>query len=117
MHSYQKKIDELLKDIRKKRSNVQEDKWYKFLQSELTFPFAAKIAEIDESGKIDLNWDDSVKVKGIEGFEDLYGVLVEIRKGRKKYIFPLCDLEIIDKNSKNYFIIDQFLEWWAENYF
>ena len=114
MDSYQKIIDKFLNDIRSKRKDAKENKWVDFLKSELTFPFDAKI---EESGDIELNRNDIVKVKGIEGFEDIYGVLVEIRKGRRKYIFPLCDLEITDKNSKNYFIIEKFLSWWAENYF
>jgi len=117
MNSYQEKIEKFLKDIRSKKIEVQEDKWYEFLKSELTFPFAAKIEDIDEFSKTDLEWNDIVNVKGIDNFIDMYGILVEIRKGRRKYIFPLCDLEIIDKKSNNYFIIDQFLEWWTDTYF
>ena len=113
MDSYQKIIDKFLEDIRSKRIATQENKWFDFLKSELTFPFDTIIEESENPG---LKWNDLVKVKGIAGFEDMYGILVEIRKGRKKYIFPLCDLEIIDKNSKNYFIIDKFLSWWTDNY-
>ena len=49
MDSYQKIIDKFLKDICSKRREVQEDKWFDFLKSELTFPFDAKIEEIEES--------------------------------------------------------------------
>ncbi|HHE37745.1 MAG TPA: hypothetical protein ENL20_04135, partial [Candidatus Cloacimonetes bacterium] len=66
MNSYQEKIEKFLKDIRSKKIEVQEDKWYEFLKSELTFPFAAKIEDIDEFSKTDLEWNDIVNVKGID---------------------------------------------------
>ncbi len=107
----------MLEDIRFKKSSVQDEKWFEFLRSELTFPFEAKIENIEEYNETDLEWNDIIKVVGIDDLVDMHGVLVEIRKGRRKYIFPLCDLEIIDKESDNYFIIEQFIEWWTEKYF
>ncbi len=109
-----KKIREtVLKGILSKKKDVQLDSWLNFLENELKFPFEASI---QESENFELQWKDIVKVKKIEGFADMYGILLEIRKGRRKYIFPLCDLEIIEKQSKNCFIIEAFLEWWTEKY-
>ena len=84
-----------------------------FLEEEIIFPFEAAI---QESENFELKWKDIVKVKKIKDFIEPYGILVEIRKGRRKYVFPLCDLEIIEKQSKNRFITEAFLEWWAEKY-
>jgi len=74
------------------------------------------LASIQDSESFELKWKDIVNVKQIDNFVDMYGLLLEIRKGRKKFIFPLCDLEVVEKQSKNRFIIDAFLEWWAEEY-
>ncbi len=45
MDSYQKIIDKFLEDIRSKRIATQENKWFDFLKSELTFPFDTIIEE------------------------------------------------------------------------
>ncbi len=108
------KIKELvLKGTKSKNKEIQIDNWLNFLEKGLTFPFEASI---QDSENFELQWKDVVKVKKIEDFVDMYGLLLEIRKGRKKYIFPLCDLEIVDKQSKNRIITEAFLEWWAEKY-
>jgi len=115
------KNSERIENIKKKVLNGVSSKridnhlkiWLDYLEKELTFPFEASI---QDSENFELKWKDIVNVKQIEDFEDMYGVLVEIRKGRKKFIFPLCDLEVVEKQSRNRFIIDAFLEWWTEKY-
>lgn len=109
----QKIKKKVLKEVMTKKKKEQLYEWWDFMEEELTFPFKAVI---QESENIELKWKDIVKVKNIEDFREPYGILVEIRKGRRKYIFPLCDLEIIDKQSKNHFITQAFLEWWTEKY-
>ena len=103
----------VLKGVKSKRKGVQLDNWLNFLEKELKFPFEASI---QDSENFELKWKDIIKVKKIEGFADMYGILLEIRKGKRKYIFPLCDLEVVEKQSKNRFVIDAFLEWWTEKY-
>lgn len=109
----QKIKEKILKGNKSKKKDAQLDKWLDFLKEELTFPFEAAI---EETENFELRWKDIIKVKKIENFIEPYGILLEIKKGRKKYIFPLCDLEIIEKQSKNRFITEAFLEWWTEEY-
>jgi hypothetical protein len=109
----QKIKKKVLKEVMTKKKEEQLYEWWDFMEEELTFPFKAVI---QESENIELKWKDIVKVKNIEDFREPYGILVEIRKRKRKYIFPLCDLEIIDKQSKNHFITQAFLEWWTEKY-
>jgi hypothetical protein len=45
--------------------------------------------------------------------DDLYGVIVDLRHGRRKYAFPLCDLEVTDKHSPNYQIVRDYAVWFA----
>ena len=112
MDATQMIIDGVLKGVRSKGKEAQEDKWYDFLETELTFPFKAII---EDSTGGDLRWKDVVRVIKLDNYVDMYGILVKIRKNKKKYIFPLCDLKIKDKKSNNYFIINAFLEWWEQN--
>ena len=108
------KIKEIvLNNVLSQKIDVQLDSWLHYLEKELRFPFEASI---QESENFELQWKDVVKVMKIDNFLDMYGILLEIRKGRRKYIFPLCDLEVVDRQSKNRFIIDAFLEWWVEKY-
>jgi len=103
----------VLNDVLTKKIDIQLDAWLDYLEKELSFPFNASI---QDSENFELKWKDIVNVKQIEDFADMYGILLEIRKGRKKFIFPLCDLEVVEKQSRNRFIIDAFLEWWTEEY-
>ena len=106
--------DQVLKGVNSKNKDIQLDKWLEYLEENLSFPFDATILEAEESTV--LRWKDHVKVKKIDDYVDPYGVLMEIRKERKKYIVPLCEMEIIDKDSNNYIITEAFMEWWSNNY-
>ncbi len=86
-------------------------RWKEYLEENLTFPFEAKVHERQDRGP--LHSGDKVSVKKITMIEDLYGVIVELRRGRKKYAFPLCDLEAIPKDSPNYQPIKDYAVWFA----
>ena len=58
----------------------------------------------------DPNIGDKVSVKSVSGFEDLRGILVEFRKNRRKYIYPLCELEA-EKDSPNYQSVNDYCIW------
>ncbi len=103
----------VLEGIQSKKKNVQLIKWMNFLDNELEFPFNTII---EETENFELKRRDIVVVKEVGYFDEIYGLLVEIKKGRRKFIFPLCDLEIIEKQSKNYVILEAFSEWWTEKY-
>lgn len=47
-----------------------------------------------------------IKVISIEGMFDLDGIVVKVRKGGKQYAFPLCLLELVEKNSNNYELVE-----------
>ncbi len=85
--------------------------WEEHLKTALTFPFAAEVSEWQERGP--LRTGDEVKVLGIEESVDLYGLLVALRRGREKYVFPLCDLEVVDKRSANYQPLKDYVVWFA----
>jgi len=83
--------------------------WSNYLNKGLTFPFSAEVAESEAGGP--LRPGDQVKVTGIQGAEDLYGVLVNVRTGHRKFVCPLCDLRPTDKNSPNYPLVDDYSVW------
>ncbi len=66
---------------------------------------------IDEPGP--LEEEDILKVTGIDGVFDLYGIVVKARKGRKQSMFPLCLLELVEKDSKNYQLVNDYNLWFS----
>ena len=90
--------------------------WTKFLSKNLTFPFEARIAEIQgnlfkETGP--LRYNDKVAVIKVTGDSKSRGIVVKIEKGRKTYKFPLSDLAIDDKDNPNYRVLDNYRTWFA----
>ncbi|WP_414647961.1 calcium-binding protein [Desulfitobacterium sp.] len=40
-------------------------------------------------------------------------IVVKARKGRKQYMFFLCLLELVEKNSKNYQLVHDYNLWFS----
>lgn len=43
----------------------------------------------------------------------MYGIIATIKLIRKKYEFPLCDLEVKDKANPNFQLVEDFKTWFA----
>ncbi len=82
-----------------------------FLKQNLVFPFDAVVAEYQSKGF--LNQHDKVTVISIDMVDDLYGIIISCKKGRRKYSFPLVDLEAVDKNSKE---IEAYRTWFSNRF-
>jgi hypothetical protein len=85
--------------------------WAAYMEENLLFPFEADVDEYQSRGPLQAR--DRVKVTGIALVDDLYGVIVDLRLGRRKYAFPLCDLEVIDKRSPHYQLVHDYRVWFA----
>jgi Calcium binding len=86
--------------------------WEEHLEKNLRFPFEAVIAEFQERGP--LRGGDRVIVTGIgEVMDEMYGIIVDVKVGKRKYAFQLCDLETTDKKSANYQPVKDYAVWFA----
>jgi hypothetical protein len=92
--------------------------WEKFLSKNLSFPFTAIVTEfqgdnifIEEQGPI--KQSDKVLVNKVVGEDDLYGVIVAIKIGKKLFHFPLCDLDVLDKKCTNHKLVQNYGVWFA----
>ena len=85
--------------------------WFEFLSEKLVFPFSAKavIAEYTQNVKD----GDIVTVKSIYDYYDMYGIMMEVSKERKKYYIPLCELEVAEKKSGNFKYVEAYNDWFA----
>ncbi len=85
--------------------------WKNHLEKNLQFPFETFVNEYQSKGP--LNQGDLLKVFGIELTDDLYGVIVACRQGRKRYDFPLVDLKVIEENSENAKQVQAYCTWFS----
>jgi len=87
--------------------------WNNHLMQVLTFPFEAKVSEVQEKGPLDDG--DMVQVQGMAESDDLdlYGILVNVQYGRKHFVFPLCDLTVRKRKSAEYTPVQDYCVWFA----
>ncbi|MEW5920363.1 MAG: calcium-binding protein [Bacillota bacterium] len=106
-----RRINEVLAGVEEKDVGEAFDAWENHFRKVLGFPFEAEIAEYQERGP--LRQGDRVSVKRLSMADDLYGIIVEVWRRRKKYLFPLVDLEAMDKDSPNYQPVNDYRTWFA----
>ena len=85
--------------------------WQEYLEAHLKLPFDAVVSEFQERGPQRVG--DLAKVIDIEGVEDRYGVLVNIKAKGNAYVFPLCDLKASNEKSANFTLTDDYAVWFA----
>lgn len=106
-----KRIQKVLADVDEEDVIEALEAWENYLEKNLTFPFNAEVSEHQDKGP--LQSGDKVSVKKISLVDDLYGIIIELWLSRKKYAFPLCDLEVIARDSPNYQSVKDYCVWFA----
>lgn len=106
-----RRINEVLAGGEEKDGGEAFGAWENHFRKVLVFPFEAEVAEYQERGP--LRQGDRVSVKKLSTTDDMYGIIVEVWRGRKKYHFPLVDLEVVDKDSLNYQPVNDYRTWFA----
>jgi hypothetical protein len=69
------------------------------------------IRQSEEEGPLKIG--DRISVRGIDVVDDLYGVIVNVTFGQRKYAHPLCNIEALDKKSSNYQNVYDYVVWFA----
>jgi len=93
------------------------DTWERHIKGNLTFPFEAEVDEFQERGP--LRGGDRVTVVGITSLDYSYGIIVHLKRGRRWYDFPLCDLAVLDEDSPtdavypHYQVVQDYRMWFA----
>lgn len=108
-----KRIHTVLKGYENASEWKQSETWHDHLEETLTFPIEAEISEWQERSPVRAG--DKVKIYGLsDHIGDPYGVMVDVRhEKRGLMMFPLCDLEVLDKSSPNYQPIKDYAIWFA----
>lgn len=106
-----KRIGKILKGVNPGDEMECLIRWSEYLEENLNFPIQAIVDETDDYGPV--KEGAKVLIKSLPHLEDLRGIIAEIRLGRSKYAFPLCELEVVDKTSPDYQLIDDYRVWFA----
>lgn len=85
--------------------------WAEYLKDHLRFPFEAVVDEWQSRGP--LRSGDKVRVHAIEDSDKMYGIIVKLRRGLRRFHFPLSDLAPADKTSPEYHLIYLYRTWFA----
>ena len=94
-------------------SELEEmEAWEKHLQRVLSFPFDAEVSEWQEPGSV-LQGGQKVRVMGVDDLDEHYGILVKIKRGPRRYSFPLCDLGATSASSPNHVHVQLYAVWFA----
>ena len=91
-----RRIQQILADIDREDTLAALRAWEQYLAEKLVFPFDAVVSEYQESGYLQAG--DTISVRRLREVHELYGLLVELRRRRESYDFPLCDLEVSHRN-------------------
>jgi hypothetical protein len=91
-------------DQKNKNPHTPERDWISWLSDRLSFPF--EVVRIDDDDKSMMfgggdsepfRIDHKMKALALDSEEDLYGVIIKVREGRRIGYVPLLDLEVTDK--------------------
>jgi len=101
--------DELLAEVMAEWGDDEE--WESYLEEHLTFPFDVEVVEAERLH--DPNLGKKFKVYSFADDDEHYGIIVNGRKMRKRMNYPLCDLEVVNKDSANYTLVKAYCIWFA----
>ena len=101
---------EIFKGVNVEDEYALLDKWEEQLSQTLKFPFETKVAETERGG---LKIGNKIKLLDLDGYDDKYGIF-GIGKGEMGAVtYPICNLEAVDKKSKNYELLRNYVVWFA----
>lgn len=87
------------------------DVWYKHIDSALSFPIQAIVSESEDNGL--LKEGAKVAITSLSTIAERYGIIANVKWNDTNYEFPLCDLEVIDKKSTDFQLINDYGIWFA----
>ena len=94
--------------------------WEQWLQKNLKFPFPAKrMEDEDDAYFTDIAKSEPFRLGhvmeaiDIEFEDELYGVILKVKEGKRVGQVPLCDVEVTSKENENYWPVREYVVWFA----
>ena len=86
--------------------------WRKHLESTLTFPFKGEVDEWQDP-RSSVRSGDRVRILKIVDVDEMYGILVKVKRKFSTFTLPLCDLKALDEKSPNHDPVQLYAVWYA----
>ena len=94
--------------------------WETWLNENLTFPFLVRRLEDDDIAYFTdiaehqpFRLGHEMKVIGIDQEDDLYGIILKVREGRRVGYVPLGDVEVLNQKDPNFWPVREYVVWFA----
>lgn len=94
--------------------------WEIWLGTQLSFPFEVKREEDGDDAFFTavashqpFRLGHTMNVLGIEGDDDHYGILINVREGKRTGCVPLCDVEVTSRSDPNFWPVREYVVWFA----
>ena len=98
----------------------EKRQWTSWLKENLFFPFDVKRMEDEDDAYFTdvaqhepFRLGHAFSVLGIGHEDDLRGVFVKVKEGRKTGHMPLCDIEVTSRYNPNYWPVKEYVVWFA----
>lgn len=104
------KYSKLFQGIKLDNYNQLFQKWEEYLSENLEFPIQT---EVVESPRGRIRNGAKIKLLDIEDYDDMYGIFGIGKHEREAITYPICNLEAINKKSKNYELLRDYAIWFA----
>jgi len=104
------KYGKLFQGIELENYHELYQKWEEYLIENLAFPIETKVVE-SERGRI--RNGAKIKLLDIEDYDERYGIFGIGKYEREAVTFPICNLEVINKKSRDYELLRDYAIWFA----
>ena len=96
--------------------------WEPWLRKNLKFPFPVERIEdkydayfIDTANPEPFRLGHIMEVIDIEMVDDDYGIILDVKEGKRVGSVPLCDVEVTSKENDNYWPVHEYAVWFANS--
>lgn len=107
----------------KKYREWKHRSWESWLNENLVFPFFVRRMEDDDDAYFTdvadhqpFRLGHEMKALSIDIEDDLYGIILKVREGRRIGSVPLCDVEVLDQEDPNFWPVREYLVWFANRW-
>ena len=107
------RIRAVIKDVDPNDDWATFQAWDSHLRKNLKLPFEAEV--IEPQPERHLRMGVKVKVSAIQPLDEDEGVMVLVEKGKKQIEVDLYNLEVVDTESENYDLVDDYQVWFDES--
>lgn len=98
----------------------QQRSWESWLNEKLIFPFLVRRMEDDDDAYFTdvadhqpFRLGHEMKVISIDQEDDLYGIILKVREGRRVGYVPLCDVEVLEQEDPSFWPVREYAVWFA----